>query len=55
MAIHEEVARPELARMVRGRGQFLNDVKLPGMGSDSAGDSEDGYGVTGAAQFSEAG
>ena len=32
MATHEEVARPELARMVRGRGQFLDDVKLPGMG-----------------------
>ena len=31
MADHEEVARPELARMVRGRGQFLDDVKLPGM------------------------
>ncbi len=32
MADHEKVARPELARMVRGRGQFLDDVKLPGMG-----------------------
>ena len=32
MAVHEEVFRPELARMVRGRGQFLDDVKLPGMG-----------------------
>ncbi len=31
MADHEDVARPELARMVRGRGQFLDDVKLPGM------------------------
>ena len=31
MATHEEVARPELARLVRGRGQFLDDVKLPGM------------------------
>ena len=31
MADHEEVARPELARMVRGRGQFLDDVKLTGM------------------------
>ena len=31
MADHEEVARPELARLVRGRGQFLDDVKLPGM------------------------
>ena len=26
------VARPELARMVRGRGRFLDDIKLPGMG-----------------------
>ena len=31
MVTHEDVARPELARMVRGRGQFLDDVKLPGM------------------------
>ncbi len=31
MASHEDVARPELARMVRGRGRFLDDVKLPGM------------------------
>ena len=31
MATHEEVARPELARMVRGRGRFLDDVKLQGM------------------------
>ena len=31
VAHHEDVARPELARMVRGRGQFLDDVKLPGM------------------------
>ena len=28
---HEHVARPELARMVRGRGRFVDDVKLPGM------------------------
>ena len=32
MVTHEEVARPELARMVRGRGRFVDDVKLPGMG-----------------------
>ena len=31
MVIHEDVARPELARMVRGRGRFIDDVKLPGM------------------------
>ena len=31
MADHEEVARPELARMVRGRGRFLDDTKLQGM------------------------
>ena len=31
MTTHEDVARPELARMVRGRGRFLDDVKLPGM------------------------
>ena len=31
MADHEGVARPELARMVRGRGRFLDDTKLPGM------------------------
>ena len=31
MADHEEVSRPELARMVRGRGRFLDDTKLPGM------------------------
>ncbi len=31
MTTHEDIARPELARMVRGRGQFLDDVKLPGM------------------------
>ena len=31
MATHEDVARPELARMVRGKGQFLDDVKLQGM------------------------
>ena len=28
---HEHVVRPELARMVRGRGRFVDDVKLPGM------------------------
>ena len=31
MDAHEEVARPELARMVRGRGRFVDDIKLPGM------------------------
>ena len=31
MVMHEEVARPELARMVRGRGRFVDDIKLPGM------------------------
>ena len=31
MADHDEVARPELARMVRGRGRFLDDTKLQGM------------------------
>ena len=32
-AQHETaVARPELARMVRGQGRFLDDIKLPGMG-----------------------
>ena len=31
MVTHEDVARPELARMVRGKGQFLDDVKLQGM------------------------
>ena len=31
MADHEEVARPELARMVRGRGRFLDDIQLQGM------------------------
>ena len=31
MADHDEVARPELARMVRGRGRFLEDTKLQGM------------------------
>ncbi len=31
MVIHEDVTRHELARMVRGRGQFLDDIKLPGM------------------------
>ena len=31
MATHEEVARPELTRMVRGRGRFVDDIKLPGM------------------------
>ena len=31
MVTHEDVARPELARMVRGRGRFLDDTKLQGM------------------------
>lgn len=31
MADHEEVARPELTKMVQGRGRFVDDVKLPGM------------------------
>ena len=31
MADRDEVARPELARMVRGRGRFLDDTKLQGM------------------------
>ncbi len=31
MDIHEDIARPELARMVRGRGRFVDDIKLPGM------------------------
>ena len=31
MVTHEDVARPELARMVRGRGRFVDDIKLPGM------------------------
>ena len=31
MATREEVARPELTRMVRGRGRFVDDIKLPGM------------------------
>ena len=31
MADHDEVARPELARMVRGRGRFLDDVRVQGM------------------------
>ncbi len=31
MVIHEDVTRPELARMVRGRGRFVDDIKLPGM------------------------
>ena len=31
MVTHEEVARPELARMVQGRGRFVDDIKLPGM------------------------
>ena len=31
MDTHEDVARPELARMVRGRGRFVDDIKLPGM------------------------
>ena len=32
MVTHEDVARPELSRMVRGRGRFVDDIKLPGMG-----------------------
>ena len=31
MATREEVARPELTRMVQGRGRFVDDIKLPGM------------------------
>ena len=31
MVTHEDVARPELARMVRGKGRFVDDIKLPGM------------------------
>ena len=31
MVTHEDVARPELARMVQGRGRFVDDIKLPGM------------------------
>ena len=31
MATDKEVARPELARMVQGRGRFVDDIKLPGM------------------------
>ena len=31
MVTHEEVARHELAKMVRGRGRFVDDIKLPGM------------------------
>ena len=31
MVTHEHVARPELARMVQGRGRFVDDIKLPGM------------------------
>ena len=31
MVTHEGVARPELARMVRGRGRFVDDIKLPRM------------------------
>lgn len=31
MVTHEDVARPELARMVRGRGRFLDDIQLQGM------------------------
>ena len=31
MAIREDIARPELRKMVQGRGRFLDDVKLPGM------------------------
>ena len=29
--IAEDIVRPELARMVVGRGRFLDDIKLPGM------------------------
>ena len=28
---HQDIARPELSRMVVGRGRFLDDIKLPGM------------------------
>ena len=28
---HDDIVRPELAKMVRGRGRFLDDVKLRGM------------------------
>ena len=28
---HDGIRRPELARMVQGRGAFLDDIKLPGM------------------------
>ena len=31
MPTHENVARPELAKMVQGRGRFVDDVKLRGM------------------------
>ena len=31
MPTHEDVARPELAKMVQGRGRFVDDVKLRGM------------------------
>ena len=31
MAKHDGIRRPELARMVQGRGAFLDDIKLPGM------------------------
>ena len=31
MVTHEDVARPELARMVQGRGRFVDDIKLPGI------------------------
>lgn len=27
----EDISRPEASRMVRGRGRFLDDIKLPGM------------------------
>ena len=31
MATNHEFARPELVRMVRGRGRFVDDIKMPGM------------------------
>ena len=31
MATREEVARPELTRLVRGRGRFVDDIKVQGM------------------------
>ena len=27
----DDISRPEASRMVRGRGRFLDDIKLPGM------------------------